>query len=144
MRRILATLILITGLSLVSCTGLRVDVSNTVPPDFTFHVGSFAECCTNFAAFAVFENDSKTLIWKIVANPIVERVEANSMVIHYGKVSDRFRQEVPTAGEPPPLVEGKRYEAVAGWTSYVPGARVRFTVKNNEIVKLPEQVGDNP
>lgn len=145
MRPIVATLVLIAGLSLVSCNSLRVYVGKTVPPDFTFNAGTFAECCTNFRLFAVFEEGSETPLWKIVASKrVVERSEANSLMIHYGKVPDRFQQEIPTAGEPPPLVEGKRYLAIAGETSYVPWARVRFIIKNNQVMKFPEQPHENP
>jgi hypothetical protein len=144
MRRMVATLILIAGLSLVSCNGLRVYVGKTVPPDFTFNAGSFAECCTDFRIFAVFEEGSETPQWRIVADHVVRRSEARSLVIHYGKVPDRFQQEIPTAGEPPPLVEGKRYLAIAGETSYVPWARVRFIIKNNQVMKFPEQPHENP
>src|SRR6185295_14017320 len=140
MRALSATLIFTAVFSLW-CHGLRVNVSKTVPPDFTFNVGSFAECCTDFRIFAVFEKDSESPIWKIVAKPVVEKSEAKSLTIRYGRVSDRFQQEIPAAGEPPPLVEGKSYEAVAGWTNYVPGARVRFIIVKNQIVKLPEQAG---
>ena len=145
MRPIVATLVFIAGLSLVSCNSLRVYVGKTVPPDFTFNAGIFAECCTDFRLFAVFEENSQTPLWKIVASKrVVERSEANSLMIHYGKVPDRFQQEIPTAGEPPALVEGGHYQAVAGGTSYLPWARVRFIIKNNQILKLPPQPGDNP
>jgi hypothetical protein len=66
---------------------------------------------------------------------------ANSLVIHYGKIPTGFEQEVPTAGEPPPLVEGKTYLAVAGGTGYVPWARVTFMVKDNQtfvVSNIPE------
>lgn len=144
MRSIMVTLILVAGLSLVSCKGLRVYVGKTVPPDFTFNAGSLAECCTDFKIFAVFEEGSETPQWRIVANHVVRRSEARSLVIHYGKVPDFFQQEIPTAGEPLPLVEGKRYLAIAGGTSYFPWARVRFTIENNQVMKFPEQPHENP
>lgn len=145
MRPIVAILLFTAGFSLVSCNSLRVYVGKTVPPDFTFNAGIFAECCTNFRLFAVFEEGSETPVWRIVpSNRVVERSEANLLMIHYGKVPDRFQQEIPTAGEPPPLVEGRRYQAVAGGTSYYPWARVRFIIENNQIMKLPAHPGDNP
>jgi len=108
-----------------------------VPPDFTFNAGRFAECCTDFRLFVVFEEGSDKPLWRIASKTIVGRTEANSMLIHYGKLPDRFEQEIPASGEPPPLVGGKIYLAVAGGTSYVPWARVRFIVKDNKIVSLP-------
>lgn len=57
------------------------------------------------------------------------------MVIHYGQVPKGFEQEIPTSQEPPQLVEGKTYFAVAE-ASYVPWANVRFMVKDNKIVSL--------
>jgi hypothetical protein len=143
-RRIIASLIVLGALGCLSCNGLRVYVSNKVPPDFTFNAGRFAECCTDFRLFAVFEEGSDTPLWRIASKTIVYRTEANSMLIHYGKLPDRFEQEIPTSGEPPPLVGGKTYVAVAGGTSYVPWARVRFMVKDNKIVSLPSKPGSLP
>jgi hypothetical protein len=120
-----------------SCNSLRVYVSKTIPPDFTFNAGSLAECCTNFDAFAVFEENSKNPLWRITSKRTVQRAEANSMVIHYGKVPKGFEQEIPTSQEPPQLIEGKTYLAVAE-ASYIPWANVRFMVKDNKIVSLPK------
>jgi hypothetical protein len=88
-RRMVISLITLGGLASLSCNGLRVYVGNTVPPDFTFNARRFAECCTDFRIFAVIEGFS-TPLWRIASNTIVERAEANSMVIHYGRVPDRF------------------------------------------------------
>jgi hypothetical protein len=129
-------LIVLGVLANSSCNGLRLYVSKTIPPDFTFDVGSFAECCTYFSAFAVLEEGSKTPLWRITSKKTVHRTEANSMVIHYGKVPNGFDQDIPTAQEPPQLVEGKTYLAVAE-ASYIPWANVRFMVKDNKIVSLP-------
>ena len=138
------SLTLVLALLCVSCNGLRVYVTKTLPPDFSFNVGPFAECCTNFAQFAVLEQGSDKPLWKISSKNVVEREQANLLVIHYGKIPTGFEQEVPTAGEPPPLVEGKTYLAIAGGTSYVPWARVTFMVKDNQTVVLPAKPGDNP
>jgi hypothetical protein len=141
----MATLVLIAGLSLVSCSGLRVYVGKTVPAEFTFGAGRFAECCTDFDTFAVFEEGSKMPLWRIVASKqIVGKSEADSLSILYGKVPDRFQQATPASGEPAPLVEGKQYLAIAGSASYVPWARVQFIIKDNQIVSLPTQPHDNP
>jgi len=84
-------------------------------------------------------------LWRIVASKqILGKSEADSLTIHYGKAPDRVQQEIPTSGEPPPLVEEKQYLAVAGSSSYVPWARVRFIIKDNQIVSLPTQPHDNP
>jgi hypothetical protein len=98
----------------------------------------------NFAQFAMFEQGSDKPLWRISSKKTVEREQANSLVIHYGKIPTGFEQQVPTAGEPPPLVEGKTYLAVAGGTGYVPWARVIFAVKDNQTVVLPSNPGDNP
>ena len=140
----LFSLTVLVALVCASCNGLRVSVTRTLPPDFSFNAGRFAECCTNFAQFAVLEQGSEKPLWKISSKHAVEREQANSLVIHYGKIPAGFEQQVPTAGEPPPLVEGKTYLAVAGGTSYVPWARVIFTVKDNQTVMLPAKPGDNP
>jgi hypothetical protein len=132
------------GLASLSCNGLRVYVGDTVPPVFTFNAGRFAECCTDFRLFAVFEEGSRTTLWRIASKTVVERTEAKSLIIQYGKLPGRFEQEVPASGEPPPLVAGKTYLAVAGGTSYVPWARVRFVIKDNKIISLPVKPGDLP
>ena len=128
---------MLTALASASCNSLRVYVTNTIPPDFTFNAGPFAECCTHFSVFAVFEEGAEKPFWRIASKKRIERTEANSMVIHYGKVPNGFDQEIPLAAEPPQLMEGKTYVAVAGGPDYVPWARVRFTVKDNKIVSLP-------
>jgi hypothetical protein len=143
MRQLVATLILAAAFSSLSCSGLRVHVGKTAPPDFTFTAGQFAECCTHFYRFFVFDEDAQTPIWEIVAKRTVERSEARALTIHYGKVPDGFEQKVPASGQAPPLIEGKHYEAVAHG-SYVPGARVRFMIENDKIVEVPEKRGDNP
>ena len=137
-------LTVLVALVCVSCNSLRVYVTKTLPPDFSFNAGRFAECCTNFALFAVFEQGSDKPLWKVSSKKTVERDQANSLVIHYGKIPQGFEQEIPAAGEPPPLMEGKTYVAVAGGTSYVPWARVKFMVKDNQTVVLPAKPGDNP
>ena len=136
-RRTATLFIMLTAFAAPSCNSLRVYVTNTTPPDFTFNAGEFAECCTHFNVFAVFEEGSEKPFWRIASKKRVERTEANSMVIHYGKLPNGFEQEIPVAGEPPQLAEGNVYVAVAGGTDYVPWARVRFAVKDNKIVSLP-------
>ena len=129
-------LIVLGALASSSCNSLRLYVSDTIPPDFTFNVGSFAECCKTFDAFAVLEENVKDPLWRIVSEKTVQAAEANKMVIHYGKVPKGFEQKIPKLEEPPQLVEGKTYLAVAE-ASYAPWASVRFMVKDNKIISLP-------
>jgi hypothetical protein len=131
-------------LSCSSCHALRVYTNDKVPPSFTFSVGAFAECCTDFRVFAVFEEESKLELWRIVANTVVDRNEAGRLTIQYGKLPDRFVQEIPASGPPPQLTPGKHYVAVAGGTSYVPWSRVRFVIENDRIVNLPTGPGSLP
>ena len=128
----------------MSCNGLRVYVTNKIPADFTFNAGRFAECCTDFRVFAVFEEGSNEPLWRIASKTTVDRIKSNSLIIHYGKIPDNFEQEIPEVGGPPPLVPGKTYLAIAGAPSYVPWARVRFMVKGNNIVILPLKQGELP
>ena len=137
--RRLRLLIFVGLLSSSSCNGLRVYVSDKTPPSFTFDVGTLAECCTDLAIFAVFEEDSDRQLWRIVAKTIVTRNQTDALTIQYGQVPDQFVQEIPESGAPPQLVPGKPYVAVAGAPSYVPWARVRFIIKDNKIVKLPAE-----
>ena len=136
--------IIISAFSCVSCHGLRVYVNDKAPPAFTFDVGSFPECCTEFTTFAVFEEDSNRLLWRIVAKTIITRNQTDSLKIEYGKVPDKFLQEYPQAGAPAELVADKHYLAVAGAPSYVPWARVRFIIKDNGIETLPVSQGSLP
>ena len=133
----LAASVGLLGLSCSSFNDLRIYVSNSVPPDFTFSAGRLAECCDYFTQLMVFEEGSDRPLWRISSLPrVVERSEANAIVIHYGKLPERFRQEIPASGEPPALVEGKSYRVAAGG-SYIPWPQVRFTIQNGKIVKLP-------
>jgi hypothetical protein len=112
-RRFRMLVVSIAAISLFSaaCSGLRIKVSETLPPEFTFNVGRFAECCTDFRLFAVLEDDSKQTLWRITSKTVVEKDQAILMTISYGKVPAGFEQEIPAAGEPPRLSEGKTYLA---------------------------------
>lgn len=86
------------------------------------------------------ENKNKVL-WRVVADSAtkdktpIENLES----VEYGKVPKGFIQEVPRIGGPPPLVEGKTYEAI-GPVSLMRNATVRFRIANGRvvIVKTPE------
>ena len=56
--------------------------------------------------------------------------------IKYGTVPDGFVQKIPQNGMPPPLVEGKIYEA-GGPASNAGGGYIWFEVRNRQIVRVP-------
>jgi hypothetical protein len=142
LRLFLLLICLLTG---SACNSMRVYVSNATPPDFTFNAGRFAECCTTFSRFAVYEQGVAEPLWQITAqHGSVERWEANSMLIRYGQTPARFVQNVPSSGDPPPLIEGKIYVATAGDSYYVPPANVKFSISHGKIVTYPVERGRQP
>lgn len=144
-RHALLSLVCLAGLSALSCSGLRVDVGDTIPVSFTFHAGRFAECCTELSQFIVFEEGSEQPLWKItVSRGPLSRSEVRLLSIQYANLPEGFFQEIPAAGRPPSLAEGKTYEAVAGAPSYVPWARTRFRIQAGKIVELNVNQRDLP
>jgi hypothetical protein len=135
-RSVLAALIFVGSFSCSSFSGLRVHVGKSVPPDFTFNAGEFAECCTNMSQLKVLEDGSDNVLWHITSLRTIDRPAINSFAVRYGIVPAGFKQELPISGEAPTLVDGKTYLVVAGTPSYVPWARARFRIENGKIVEL--------
>jgi hypothetical protein len=89
------------------------------------------------AQFADQHDEKNTVLWKIVPKPASRGAGIDDLpTITYGELPIGFQQEVPNIGQPSRLVEGKIYEA-SGAPSLMPGARVRFVLKDSRIVQVP-------
>lgn len=71
-------------------------------------------------------------MWEI--RPTDENLISELPAITYGIVPAGFRQVTPSAGVPPPLVEGKVYKA-GGPAFNANGGSIRFTIKDGRAVK---------
>jgi hypothetical protein len=124
-------------------------MTESVPPTFSFDGSSFAHYKRadffvvvevapenqKLPAYTYSPVEDKTIWWiwpDDSGDGELERLPA----ITYGKVPARWHQKVPEHGEPPPLVEGKVYEAGGPQVS-VPEAFMRFTIRNGKAVRLP-------
>jgi hypothetical protein len=141
----------VVSLSLVAgCRSLTISISDSNPPVITFSASRFAECCRQLDFLGVYEvplenqkiaksastPKENIILWQIWPNAGTDNSADGLPPITYGKVPLGFTQKIPTQGEPPPLVEGKIYEA-GGPPISVPDAYMRFTIRNGKAVRLP-------
>ena len=123
----LATLFL--ALLVGGCRTLSISMTEANPPVFSFSAGSMAECCEHLAFLAVWEvrplesinAGQGKVIWEIWPQSGTDNSATGLPQITYGKVPPGFVQKIPEVGPPPPLAEGKVYEA-AGPRIEVPEA----------------------
>jgi hypothetical protein len=127
---------------LLSCSeGLVVSMDEEVPPTFKYKGNRWAECCTNLNFFVVSEvppdNSTKEgkYIWWIWPNNTAQSESYNLPAFTYGKVPEGWRQTIPEQGDPPPLVEGKIYEAGGNFHSGQ-DAHLRFTIRDGKAVRV--------
>jgi len=128
---------------LLSCggEGLVISFDEELPPSFRYKGNRWAECCKNLNFFVVSEvppdNPAKEgkYIWWIWPKDTAQSESYNLPTFTYGKVPDGWRQTIPENGEPPPLVEGKTYEAGGNFHSGQ-DAHLRFTIRGGKAVKL--------
>lgn len=142
--------LLLCCLFLVGCgEPPTIHVDGKVPPTFHFTGSYFAEHkLLHF--FIVSEvgaanqgrpsderdsNADKTL-WQIWPDSWEQGQLESLPVITYGKVPKGWTQKIPLEGTPPPLVEGKVYEA-GGPPVDSRNALMRFTIRSGAIVRLP-------
>lgn len=133
-RRALVAASIIFIASLVACerdmTIAVVNQSN--PPSFKL---SGSGRLIFFSVFEVPRDRPTTIddpkIWEI--RPVDENRISNLPNIAYGVVPPGFQQTIPETGTPPPLVEGKLYEA-GGPAFDANGGSIRFTIKDGKIV----------
>lgn len=81
-------------------------------------------------------NGLDQIIWEICPDDTRSTAIHDLPSIVYGKVPAGFSQKLPSGGEPPPLVEGKIYEA-GGPSSGADMDVFRFTIENGNAVELP-------
>lgn len=136
--------------SLPSCKPLSIEMSEAVPPTFSFDGGRFAHYkrADFFVVVEVAPENQKLpayahspvedkIIWWIWPDDYRDGELENLPAITYGTVPAGWHQRVPEGGgPPPPLVEGKVYEA-GGPQISVPEAVMRFTIRNGKVVRLP-------
>jgi hypothetical protein len=144
-----AALFLVLSLSTACGTPPTIHMNENVPPSFHFSGSRFAH--HKYVAFFVVielapENEelpayantsvkNKT-IWWIWPNDSANGQLQNLPVITYGQVPSGWIQKTPQDGEPPPLLEGRVYEA-GGPQISVPHAFMRFTIRGGKAVRLP-------
>jgi hypothetical protein len=144
--KIFRLLILFATLTLISfafgCNSLRISINETNPPVFRFSAGRLAECCTHLAFLTVSEipnrerrGDAK-IIWQVWPMSGTDNSADGLPPITYGQVPPGFVQKIPTVGPPPPLQEGKIYEA-SGPPVEVPEAHVMFVIRDGKAIQIP-------
>jgi hypothetical protein len=74
-------------------------------------------------------------MWEI--RPTDENLISKLPAITYGVVPPGFKQIIPAAGAPPPLVEGKIYNA-GGPAFEANGGSICFTIKDGRPLELGE------
>lgn len=135
-------------LSPLACSGkVSIDMDDHVPPTFRFQRNG--DHVYYIPVFSVSEVDpanlntqwsqqekNNNIIWQIEPPIGHEREIENLPAITYGKTPSGFSQLIPKAGSPPPLVEGKTYEA-GGPGVMVPRGVLRFTISNGKAVRVP-------
>jgi hypothetical protein len=82
------------------------------------------------------DTDKNRKLWWIFPKDSSAGKIRNLSQITYGIVPSDFVQKVPSEGAPPPLVEGKIYEAGGPAISMSKGY-LRFTIRNGKPVQLP-------
>ena len=132
---------------LLACHPLRASLNSTQPPSFQFSSG-ISECCDSLIFYRVEEvpPENQNVHWlqsKPRENIVLWQIWTEGdnsgrvpSVITYGKVPTGFVQKLPVSGDPPPLVEGKVYDAY-GPPTIVPETYIRFTIRGGQAVRLP-------
>jgi len=121
----------------------RVSIDGRNPPTFSFDGTGYLTFFTvkeiapeNQSVPNVEQDPSKNrIIWWVWPTQPLEKPMKYTTPITYGKIPDGFYQKVPESGVPPPLTEGKVYEA-GGQTASAHGGYIRFTVRDGQAVQL--------
>lgn len=85
------------------------------------------------------DGDKNTLLWRIWPNGLSSDAKRISRLpqITYGVVPEGFEQKTPAEGPPPPLVEGKIYQA-GGPASNANGGFVWFKIEGTKWVSVED------
>ena len=140
--RLCLAIILLSCLVSSCGEGLVISMDEKLPPTFRYKGNRFAECCKSLNFFVVSEvplgnpDAENKYIWWIWPQDGAHNEYYNLPTFTYGKVPDGWRQTIPENGEPPPpLVEGRTYEAGGNFHSGQ-DAHLRFTIRNGKAVSL--------
>lgn len=114
-----------------SCVGnLKIHVGKELPMTFYFSGGGSL-------GFLQVSGGGKP-IWKLYPKDNVDTVYLRKISsIKYGEVPPNCIQVIPEVGAPPPLVEGEYYGAL-GNVFYGPPADITFTIKNGQVIEIPD------
>lgn len=136
--RQLRFLLLLVLFANISCgePHVTIEIDNQLPPSFNFGgVGA-----TPFFMVSELPSSSSPdmsrakVIWDIRPND-GSHATVPLGPIKYGTVPEGFTQLVPSEGAPPPLQEGKSYQA-GGPPVEMPNGFLRFTIQNGKAVKF--------
>jgi hypothetical protein len=81
------------------------------------------------------DTDKNKILWWIVPKDTSTANVRNFPQITYGVLPPNFVRKVPAQGDPPPLEEGKVYEA-GGPAISLPKGYLRFVIRNGEAVQV--------
>ena len=115
-----------------------IEVDDKVPPSFKFDGTGAIPFLVVYelpSATATGEDMSAAkIIWEIRPNDLAHaRVPLGPL--KYGSVPDGFTQIIPREGGPPPLEEGKNYQA-GGPPIEMPDGVLRFTIRDGKVIRL--------
>lgn len=131
---------LILGMSMACAGRVTIEMDQKIPPTFTFNRN--ADHVYFIPIFSVSEVTSSNqekrsrVIWQIEPPTGPGREIENLPPITYGVVPRGFSQVIPATGAPPPLENGKTYEA-GGPPVMVPKGFLRFTIRDGKAIRVP-------
>ena len=144
-------LVLLLTISIASCERhTKVSIDGNVPPSFklsgsgdlVFFVVTEIAPANQKLAPAQRDSRKDTVLWQISPNNLSQREKVISRLpsITYGVVPKGFAQMKPETATPPPLVEGRVYEA-GGPANNAPGGFVWFTIRDGKSLQIEEPSG---
>ena len=146
-------LLLLTVIFLSACyeEGMTVSLNGRTPPSFNlsgsgdlvfFTVSEVAAENQNLLP-AQRDGDKNTLLWRIRPSGLSSEAKRISRLpqITYGVVPAGFEQNNPAEGPPPPLVEGKLYQA-GGPATNANGGFVWFKIEGTKVVRVDAPGGN--
>lgn len=143
-RFIITIFIVIALLSLACEVDTKVSIDGKNPPTFGFEGTGYLTFFTveeiapeNQNVPDVEQDRAKNrTVWSIWPSQPLDISMKKTVPITYGKIPPGFYQKIPQAGEPPPLTEGKTYEA-GGPAASANGGYVRFIVQDGKTLEVP-------
>ncbi|MCM3874577.1 MAG: hypothetical protein ND895_28115 [Pyrinomonadaceae bacterium] len=139
--------ILLTFLSLFAAceVDMTVAVDTKTPPTFSLSGSgdllffTVKELAPENQRLYPAQRDSNrdSVLWQIWPNNVPSTRVWRLPSITYGIPPAGFIQKIPEHGQPPPLVDGKVYEA-GGPNSNANGGFVWFTIRNGEVIRVAE------